>query len=126
MTKQYVAVIVEGEFDPSLVTEKLWNDTMAAHGAFAAAVEAAGGRVISTGGLDAAHAVSIHPGQDGGPAVFTDGPFAEAKEVNHGFYLLELPDDADVHALAAMIPSGGHVDLYPVMTEADYPDPAGG
>ncbi|WP_427018160.1 YciI family protein [Pseudarthrobacter sp. P1] len=125
MTKHYVAVIRESEFDPALVTEQMWTDTMAAHAAFAAAVEAAGGRVVFTGGLDASRAVAITPGPDGGPATFTDGPFAEAKEVNHGFYLLELPDDAEVRGLAAMIPSGGHVELYPVMTEADYPDAAG-
>ena len=121
MSKQYLAVIRETEFDPAQVTEKMWTDAMAAHRAFAAAVEEAGGSVLFSGGLDAGGAVAITPGTDGKAAVFSDGPFAEAKEVNHGFHLLELPDGADALALAAMIPSGGHVELYPVMTEAGYP-----
>ena len=37
MAKQYLAVIRESEFDPKLVTEKMWNDAMAAHAALAAA-----------------------------------------------------------------------------------------
>ncbi|MDJ0313905.1 YciI family protein [Arthrobacter sp. H35-D1] len=121
MAKQYLAVIRESEFDPKLVTEKMWNDAMAAHAALAAAVEEAGGSVLFSGGLDAGNAVAITPGSDGKPAVFSDGPFAETKEINHGFHLLELPDEADARALATMIHSGGDVEFYPVMTEADEP-----
>lgn len=121
MAQQYLAVIRESEFDPALVTEKMWADAIAAHRAFAAAVNEAGGSVLFSGGLDAGNAVAITPASEGKPAVFSDSPFDEAKEINHGFHLLELPDGADARALAAMIPSGGHVEFYPVMTEAADP-----
>ncbi|PYI65765.1 hypothetical protein CVV68_17135 [Arthrobacter livingstonensis] len=65
--------------------------------------------------------MDITPGTDGRPAVFNDKPFTDAKEVNHGFHLLDRPDDADALALASMIPSGGHVELYPVMANTGYP-----
>lgn len=121
MSVQFMAIIREHTFDPATVTEKMWTDTMAAHAAFADAVAAAGGSVLFTGGLQADNAVHIRPSTHGRPAIFTDGPFAESKEVNHGFYLIELPDDTQAHHLAALIPTGGSVELYPVMHGSSYP-----
>lgn len=56
-------------------------------------------------------------GGKGGDVLTTDGPFAEAKEVLGGFYLLEASDlDAAVR-LAAQIPAAwnGAVELRPVI-----------
>lgn len=121
MSVQYMAIIREHTFDPALVTEKMWKDTMAAHQAFNEAVAQAGGTVIFTGGLDADNAWTSTPAVDGSAAVFSDGPFAESREVNHGFYVVELPETADARTLLSMIPSGGHVELYPIMHGASYP-----
>ncbi|MCW2819646.1 MAG: hypothetical protein JWR42_2433 [Marmoricola sp.] len=56
-------------------------------------------------------------GGRGGDVMVSDGPFAEAKEVLAGFYLLDAPDlDAAVR-LAAEIPAAwaGAVELRPVI-----------
>ncbi|WP_181034106.1 YciI family protein [Arthrobacter sp. GMC3] len=121
MSVQYLAIIVESTFDPSAVTKEMWESAMTAHTAFAAAVETAGGMALKTAGLQHEGAFTVTPPRDGRPAVVTDGPFAEAREVNHGMYLLELPDDAPIRELAAAIPSGGHVEIYPLAHDADYP-----
>ena len=60
-------------------------------------------------------AVKITPGRDGAPAVFTDGPFTEIKEVVTGYYKLGVRDAAQARELAALVPTGGWVELFPVM-----------
>lgn len=54
----------------------------------------------------------------GGTPVVTDGPFAEAKEVVAGFYLLEVRDRDEALEIAARIPSATHatVEVRPVHT----------
>jgi hypothetical protein len=54
----------------------------------------------------------------GGKPVVTDGPFAEAKEVVAGFYLLEVRDRAEALQIAARIPSASHatIEVRPVHT----------
>ncbi|HEX6909607.1 MAG TPA: YciI family protein [Longimicrobium sp.] len=54
----------------------------------------------------------------GGKPVVTDGPFAEAKEVVAGFYLLEVRDRDEALEVAARIPSATHatVEVRPVHT----------
>ena len=56
-------------------------------------------------------------GGRGGDVSLTDGPFAEAKEVLGGFYLLDVPDLDAAIRLAAEIPAAwdGGVELRPVM-----------
>ena len=52
----------------------------------------------------------------GGKAVVTDGPFAEAKEVIAGFYLVEARDFDEALQLAAKIPPArvGAVEVRPI------------
>ena len=54
----------------------------------------------------------------GGKATITDGPFAEAKEVVAGFYLLEVADRDEALQIAARIPSATHavIEVRPVHT----------
>lgn len=47
-------------------------------------------------------------GGKGGEAVFTDGPFAETKEVLGGFYLLNCADLDDALKWAQQIPGAWH------------------
>lgn len=51
-----------------------------------------------------------------GKPLITDGPFAEAKEVVAGFYLLEVRDEAEALEIAARVPSATHatVEVRPV------------
>lgn len=53
----------------------------------------------------------------GGEAVFTDGPFAETKEVLGGFYLLECADLDEALKWAQQIPAAWHgkVEVRPVL-----------
>lgn len=56
-------------------------------------------------------------GGKGGDVITADGPFAEAKEVLAGFYLLEAADLDAAVALAARIPAAwnGAVEVRPVI-----------
>jgi hypothetical protein len=57
-------------------------------------------------------------GGKGGDVVVTDGPYAEAKEVLGGYFLVEAADLDDAIKWAAKIPSawsGGKVELRPVV-----------
>jgi len=65
-----------------------------------------------------ATATTIHvEGGKGGNAVFTDGPFAETKEVLGGFYLIEAADLDEALEWAQQIPGAwyGKVEVRPVM-----------
>lgn len=57
-------------------------------------------------------------GGKGGDVVVTDGPYAEAKEVLGGYFLIEAADLDDAIRWAAKIPAawdGGKVELRPVL-----------
>ena len=56
-------------------------------------------------------------GGKGGDVLITDGPYAEAKEVLGGFYLLEAADLDEAIRWAARIPTAWHgkVELRPVL-----------
>jgi hypothetical protein len=116
MAEEYVILIVEEVWDPATVTEAQWTDAMHAHEAFAKAVTDAGAQILGGDALQPpSTAVRITPAADGKPAVFTDGPFGETKEVVSGFYKIGVTDAAQARELAALCPTGGWIDLYPVM-----------
>ncbi len=116
MTEQYVILILEPEWDPSTATQEDWASAMAAHGAFAAAVEAAGAKIIGGDALMPPRTTTrITPADGSHAAVFTDGPFPEVKEVVSGFYKIEVADRDQALALAAQCPTGGWVEVTPVM-----------
>jgi hypothetical protein len=56
-------------------------------------------------------------GGKGGDAVFTDGPFAETKEVLGGFYVLDVPDLDAALKWAQQIPGAWHgrIEVRPIM-----------
>lgn len=116
MAEEYIVFIVESEWDPAQVTEQEWTDTMRQHRAFAEAVAAAGAQLLGGDALQPeSAAVRITPARDGKPAVFTDGPFGEVKEVVTGYYKLGVKDAAQARELAALVPTSGHIELFPVM-----------
>jgi hypothetical protein len=116
MAEEYILLIVEEEWDPSQITEAEWTAAMQQHGAFAQAVEAAGAQILGGDALQPpSTAVRITPARNGSPAVFTDGPFGETKEIVTGFYKIGVKDAAQARELAALCPTSGTIDLYPVM-----------
>jgi hypothetical protein len=116
MSEEYIILIVEEQWDPSTLTEEQWGDAMRAHGAFAKAVENAGAQILGGDALQPpSRAVRITPASGGRPAVFTDGPFADTKEIVTGFYKIAAKDAAEARELAALCPTSGTIDLYPVM-----------
>ncbi len=83
--------------------------------------EAAAGAGVLRGG-QALHPVAMATtitvaGGKGGDVMMTDGPYAEAKEVLGGFYLLEATDLDEALRWAAQIPAAwrGKVEVRPVV-----------
>lgn len=113
---QFVFLLYDDESWYDQVTPESWSEAMQLHGAFSAAVEAAGAKVLGGEALErTTTATTVHNDWDGqSPATVTDGPFVETKEALGGFYLIEAADlDAAVE-LAKKCPSG-HVEVRPVM-----------
>jgi hypothetical protein len=73
-------------------------------------------------------ATTIHvEGGKGGKAVFTDGPFAETKEVLGGFYLINADDLDEALEWAQQIPGAwrGKIEVRPVMEFDEQGNPVG-
>lgn len=43
-------------------------------------------------------------------AVYSDGPYPDTSEVVSGFYLVETDDEALARRIAALVPTGGHIE----------------
>ena len=113
---EFLILIVEEEWDMAAVTEEMWEREGKAHRAFAQAVRDAGGDVVTSNALvDNIYATRIDPAKDGAPAVFTDGPFTEAKEVISGYYIITARDGEEAKRLAALCPTAGYIELHPVL-----------
>jgi hypothetical protein len=119
MSERYMILIREPENHQSLAADARAAEQArihAAHTAFFEAISAAGATFEDGAGLTPANtAVRIIPARDGKPAVFTDGPFGETKEVISGYYTVSVPDAATARELAAKCPTGGWVELWPIM-----------
>ncbi len=90
-----------------------WEAGMALHADFSAAVEAAGCTITGGAALDRqSTATVVH--RSGGDTRVTDGPFAEAKEVVGGIYLIEAPN-LDVALELAKVCPAPHVEVRPVL-----------
>jgi hypothetical protein len=114
--EDYIILILEKDWDMSTVSESEWTEMMRAHDAFTKAVEDAGAKVLGGDALQPpSKAVHIVPARDGAAAVFTDGPFADTKEIVTGFYKIGVSSAAQARELAALCPSAGSIHLYPVM-----------
>ena len=119
MADSYVILIRESEDHQNLAPDALEAEQArvhAAHTAFFAAIAEAGATFLDGAGLmPSSTAVKITPARDGRAPVFTDGPFGETKEVISGYYTISVPDAETARALAAQCPTGGWVELWPVM-----------
>jgi hypothetical protein len=89
------------EWTPDLALEEL-RERGRAGSAMIEEMTVAGVFVFSDGGLDASTVVcSVNP--SGGSAIFTDGPFVEAKEHLGGFTVVDVADDAAARYWAGRI-----------------------
>jgi len=114
MSDEYLIVIREPEWDPSVLAAEQIEMDLAGHRAFQEAVVAAGQKVLASAPLrPQSEATRITPSESG--AVFTDGPFGETREVLTGFYTITADSPAQARDLAALVPTGGWLELYPVL-----------
>ncbi|MGX7828045.1 YciI family protein [Actinokineospora sp. 24-640] len=90
------------------------EEEMAAHGEFGDRITELGGQVVSAQALQASTtAVAVRGG------IITDGPFAEAKEVLAGFFVLEARDREHAVEIARHCPATwrGGVEVRPLIGE---------
>jgi hypothetical protein len=124
MTDSYVYIIHEADWNsdqwlpgapmPEGAAEQDPDMGFPAHKAFQAAVAELGARITGGQALqNTRHGGTVKPG-DGDrkleDAVYTDGPFTDTAEVITGFYMVETDDEDTARRIAALVPSGGHVE----------------
>jgi hypothetical protein len=113
MSAEYLIVIREPEWDPSVLSPEQIEMDLAGHRVFQEAVAAAGQRIAASAPLrPQSEATRIVPSASG--AVFTDGPFGEVREVVTGFYTFTAESPEQARELAALVPTGGWLELYPI------------
>ena len=112
----YMFLLHWNEQNPAVSQE----EAIRRHFAFAAEARARGAYVFSEalGGTAAATTVRVRDGK----TMITDGPFAEAKEVMGGFYILDCKDLDEALECAAKIPDAEYsgVEVRPVMHVPDW------
>jgi hypothetical protein len=115
---KYAALIYSPAETEGQGTPEEIERVMAEYNEFTASAVAAG---VMAGGEalhDSNTATTIEvQGGKGGNAVFTDGPFAETKEVLGGFYLLDVADLDEALKWAQQIPGAwyGKIEVRPVI-----------
>ncbi len=84
------------------------------HKAFQKAVADLGARIVGGAALqNSRHGGTVTPGANDRlveDAVYTDGPFTDTSEVITGFYLVETDDEDTARRIAALVPTGGHIE----------------
>ncbi|HVR77766.1 MAG TPA: YciI family protein [Acidimicrobiia bacterium] len=111
----------QGPSSPEVLEQVMADYTEFGEKAGAAGVIAGGEALHDT---DTATTIQVKGGK-GGDAVFTDGPFAETKEVLGGFYILDVADLDEALKWAQQIPGAWHgkVEVRPIMEfDTDSPD----
>lgn len=112
MSDQYLLLLVGSEWDPAATSEADFAQEMQAHGAFSAAVAAAGAKILGGEALQPSSVgFSVTPARDGKPAVYTNGPLTETTEVLGGYYVIEAESLEQVKELAALCPTDGHIEV---------------
>ncbi|UOQ90661.1 YciI family protein [Agromyces endophyticus] len=85
-----------------------------AHKAFQEAVVKLGARLVGGAALqNARHGGHVTPGTGDrvlDDAVYSDGPYPDTTEVVSGYYLVETDDEQVARQIAALVPTGGHIE----------------
>jgi len=88
-----------------------YDEDMAAHGRFAAAVEELGGKIVGGYALqNRKYGGTVTPGKNGTEHVWSDAPLPDSSEVITGFYAVECDEDL-ARTLATKVPSGNIVEM---------------
>ena len=99
--------------DPSAPTQDM-DGSFPQHKAFQQAVADLGARVVGGAALqNSRHGGTVAPGAGDRlveDAVYTDGPFTDTSEVITGFYLVETDDEDTARRIAALVPTGRHIE----------------
>ncbi|MEZ3159072.1 YciI family protein [Microbacterium sp. BWT-B31] len=84
------------------------------HKAFQQALADLGARIVSAAALqNARHGGRVTPGSGDRverDAVYSDGPYPDTTEVVSGFYMVEVADEPTARRIAALVPTGGHIE----------------
>jgi hypothetical protein len=122
---QYMFMLFDDESWHDRVSEEEWSEAMAAHRAFAEAVEAAGARILDGNALEHTKTATTvrNSGGSEGPLT-TDGPFIETKEAIGGYYVIDARDLDQALELAAKCPSP-IVEVRPVLDTTPAADAVG-
>jgi hypothetical protein len=121
MSEKFMILIREPEWDEAGATQEDWANAMRGHSAFAEAVRNAGATIVNSDALGTGrYGVRIDPAHDGAAAQFTDGPFSETKEIVSGYYVIEASDKEQAKQLAALCPTGGWIELYPIIDVSNF------
>jgi len=118
MTDTWVFLIREPDWDSDrYLPENMsahqgdYDEDMAAHGRFAAAVEELGGKVVGGYALqNLKYGGTVKPGKDGAGDVWSDAPLPDSSEVITGFYTVECDEDL-ARTLATRVPTGNVVEM---------------
>lgn len=103
---KYMFSLIDDESWWDNLTDQSWEAAMLEHGAFCAAVEAAGATVVGGEALQrSSTATVVRRGKGDVPPVVTDGPFIETKEALGGYYIIEAKDLDQALTLAAGCPA---------------------
>jgi hypothetical protein len=123
MSDTYAYLIIEPDWDSDAYlpqarqggTTAEMSEQFAAHKAFQDAVAALGATIVGGSALqNAKYGAVVRPGpgdrkvQD---AVYTDAPYTESAEIVTGFYLVRTDDEETARQIAALVPSGGVVEM---------------
>ena len=118
MADTYAYLIHESDWDSDALLgggpDVDMNASFPEHEAFQKAVADLGARIVGGAALqNSRHGGTVTPGgtdrlvED---AVYTDGPFTDTSEVISGFYLVETDDEDTARRIAALVPTGGHIE----------------
>lgn len=123
---KYAALIYTEEADPGSVDTDEWQQVMDDYNEFGQnnSESLAGGEALH----HSSTATTVHvEGGKGGKPVYTDGPFAETKEVLGGFYMLDVADLDTALKVAQQIPGAWHgrIEVRPVMEFDENGQPVG-
>jgi len=124
---KYAALIyspaeTEGAEVPDEVMGQIMSEYVTFGNEAGAAGVLAGGEALHD--TNTATTIKVEGGR-GGDAVFTDGPFAETKEVLGGFYLLDVGDLDEALKWAQQIPGAWHgrVEVRPIQEFSEEGQP---
>ena len=112
---KYLMLIVEDETSYGDPNTPEFGDLMQQHGDFAAAVDAAGAKVLGGEALQPRTTATFLRGTRTSNVTVVDNPAPDLKEALGGYYLVEAKDDAQARQLAELCPAPyGYIELRPI------------